>query len=101
MLERPFDLLASSAMPKSEGYFKPGEAHPNVKLPEARVRYIRRSGDSLKELARRFGVDRSAVYLARVGKTWSHLPNKKTAETSLDVAPRWPKSFNDIIDLDF
>jgi hypothetical protein len=43
-------------MAKSAGFFRPGEGHMNAKLTDAKVRYIRRSGDSLGELAKRFGV---------------------------------------------
>lgn len=50
-----------------------GEAHHGSKLTENQVREIRASQESLPELARRFGLAKSAICNARSGKTWGHV----------------------------
>ena len=61
-------------MPSSQTYFRRGEDHVNARLTDARVRHIRRSGESIDVLARAFGVGRSAIHRARTGETWQHVP---------------------------
>lgn len=50
-----------------------GVEAPNAKLTDSAVEYIRTSGDSLRALARRFGVSKVAVGKVRSGKTWAHV----------------------------
>lgn len=50
-----------------------GEANAQAKLDEAAVRAIRASGEGDAALALMFGVSRSAVRFARIGRTWRHL----------------------------
>jgi hypothetical protein len=58
---------------RSHGTNTVGERHPKARLTEDAVRYIRRSRESLKTLAGKFGVRESTVCLARSGKTWGHI----------------------------
>lgn len=55
--------------------FKPGERHPNHKLTEDQVRYIRRNPEKKlqRELGIKFGVDRSTIGDAQRGRHWSYL----------------------------
>lgn len=48
-----------------------GEEHHNAKVTAAQVAEIRSSNDSLRALAERFGVSKSAVHAIRIGKNWS------------------------------
>lgn len=50
-----------------------GEASPQARLTEDAVREIRRSTESQRALARRFGVTRIAIRFARTGRTWRHV----------------------------
>lgn len=51
-----------------------GENHGAARLTEADVLTIRASGAPTPELVERFGVSRFAVWEARTGRTWRHLP---------------------------
>lgn len=51
-----------------------GERHPNAKLTVAQVRKIRSSSTLAKELAKRFGVDKSLIYQVRNRIGWRSLP---------------------------
>jgi hypothetical protein len=57
----------------SRGRVRRGEAQHNARLTEDAVRAIRASSISAKKLAAQYGVSRSAVELARNGKTWRHV----------------------------
>jgi hypothetical protein len=50
-----------------------GDTAPAAKLTSAAVLEIRRSFLSASQLAQRFGVHKSTVLLARVGRTWGHI----------------------------
>src|SRR4030095_2264712 len=50
-----------------------GERHPNHKLTAAKVREIRRTTNSERNLAGRFGVCRKTIQLIRQRKAWAHL----------------------------
>lgn len=50
-----------------------GEKNCNAKLDEAKVRYIRTSGLSCSELARRLEVSQPTVWAVLNGKTWKHI----------------------------
>lgn len=50
-----------------------GETSPVAKLTDEAVRAIRSSDESATTLARRFGVSRGAVRLARLSITWGHV----------------------------
>lgn len=50
-----------------------GERNARAKLTEAKVRTIRASSDTDAALARRFGVSRAAINLARNRVTWAHV----------------------------
>lgn len=50
-----------------------GERNPIAKLTDEAVREIRLSAERGTVLARRFGVSRHAVHLARARKSWRHL----------------------------
>jgi len=64
-------------MPSSQTYFKRGEDHLNARLTDDRVKHIRKSSDGLSALAARFGVCKSTVHRAKIGRSWSHLPGAK------------------------
>lgn len=51
-----------------------GEAHGSVILTKDQVLFIRSSPEDYSALARRFGVSKSTTRLAKLGKTWKHLP---------------------------
>ncbi len=55
-----------------------GEKNPAHKLTEIEVLEIRTSGVTVAALASRFGVSPDAVYQARRGYTWRHLPGLTT-----------------------
>jgi transposase-like protein len=59
-------------MARGDGYVK-GERHPQAKLCADAVRFIRASGDTIAELARRFGIDKKTARQARSCKTWRHI----------------------------
>ena len=63
-------------MPSSETYYRCGEEHPHHRLSDSAVLFIRRSGLGLNELARMFGVSKSAIHRARVRISWRHLDAK-------------------------
>lgn len=46
---------------------------PHAKLDPLKVKIIRGSSDTNKNLAERFGVSRAAVSMARSGRTWRHV----------------------------
>jgi hypothetical protein len=50
-----------------------GEASANAKLNEPAVRLIRTSQESVRSLARRFGVSRRTIGRARDGLSWAHV----------------------------
>lgn len=50
-----------------------GEGHGRAKLTEDDVRSIRASGDSLRELSRRYGVAVPVIARAKSGRTWAHV----------------------------
>jgi 5-methylcytosine-specific restriction endonuclease McrA len=50
-----------------------GEHIASSKLTEADVRVIRASPESLRVLARKFGVNRSTIQQVRKGKSWRHV----------------------------
>ena len=50
-----------------------GEAHHQTPLLEADVRFIRSSPLSGADLARRYGISRSAISAIRKHKTWKHV----------------------------
>ena len=50
-----------------------GEAHGNAKLKESEVLEIRSSADPHREIASRFGVSRSLVYMIRARQKWAHV----------------------------
>lgn len=52
----------------------PGEAHQNSKLRAADVPALRAGAVSSKTLQERYGVTRAAIWKARNGVTWKHLP---------------------------
>lgn len=52
---------------------KPGESHPNSKLSDEAVRFIRNSDLAQQVLAQRYGVSRPHISLIRSGKRWSHV----------------------------
>jgi hypothetical protein len=60
-------------MARGDGYAK-GENHPRHKLTDDAIRIIRRSGDSVGELARRFNVCKKTMRSAKRGITWKHVP---------------------------
>lgn len=64
--------LGVNAAPHEKAVVK-GEASPNAKLTEAKVRDILRDDESADTLAARFGVDRSLIYLVRKRKIWRHV----------------------------
>lgn len=55
------------------GRWQRGEMCHAAKLNPLKVRIIRGSSDTDENLAGRFGVSRSAVSMARSGKTWGHV----------------------------
>lgn len=50
-----------------------GDNHPMAKLTEEKVRYIRNSDKSTRELAEELGISKMSVYEARKRKTWKHV----------------------------
>lgn len=60
----------------ANGLAQVGEQRPNAKLTAALVREIRRTIGKVShaEWARRIGVDKTTIRLARLGKTWRHVP---------------------------
>lgn len=50
-----------------------GVRNHQSKLDEDAVRYIRRSGESKRDLAARFGVSKSAIGFVRKRATWKHV----------------------------
>lgn len=60
-----------------------GERSHTAILTNADVRYIFQNPDRLLQcdLAKRFGVHRSAIYLIRTGKNWSHLTSELAENT--------------------
>jgi GIY-YIG catalytic domain len=55
------------------GKHRKGEKHPAAKLTDAKVRLIRRSVQSSKDLANKFGVSLTVVCRARNWVTWQHV----------------------------
>ena len=56
-----------------------GEHRYNAKLSDSIVREARTAwdnGESLNKLARRFGVEKSTMWTALVGKSWNHVGRK-------------------------
>ena len=64
----------------AKGRQRRGERTNTSKLTEEQVGDIRRSDEPYEALAGRYGVTADAIYKARVGITWGHLPGA-TAET--------------------
>jgi DNA-binding GntR family transcriptional regulator len=56
-----------------EGKYPRGSEHPQAKLNERIVKFIRESGDTIGELARRFGVCRKTLRKAKNGEHWKHV----------------------------
>jgi hypothetical protein len=54
------------------GHLK-GQDHAMAKLTDDQVREIRKSGASNQELAERYSLHVSTIWLARSGLTWRHL----------------------------
>lgn len=50
-----------------------GSKHGMAKLTEEKVREIRESSESAKEIAQRMGVARTTIYDVRNGKIWNHV----------------------------
>jgi hypothetical protein len=50
-----------------------GEDHPQAKLSEARVKLIRRSTETLRDIGSRFGVIVGHVWRVKNGVNWSHV----------------------------
>lgn len=50
-----------------------GSCHPNSKLTEDNVRFIKGSSLSTVELGQMFSVDKSSIGLIRRGRTWRHV----------------------------
>jgi len=50
-----------------------GEAHHKAKLTDKKVREIREAEGSLAQIARAFGVGKTAVWKVRNGRTWRHV----------------------------
>lgn len=50
-----------------------GEKHPRAILTEADVDRIRTSGDSVKDLAKEYGVSESTIHRANTGITWASI----------------------------
>jgi transposase-like protein len=59
-------------MARGDGYVY-GTKHPNAKLSDAVVAFVRSSGDTIGALARRFGVTKKTLRAARRGDTWRHV----------------------------
>lgn len=75
------DAATNAAQMLARGRAAIGEASRNAKLTGAIVAAIRRSDASDRSLARRYGVDKKTVALARRGSTWKHIamPNEAAA----------------------
>jgi transposase-like protein len=63
---------------RGSGYVR-GSSHPLAKLSEDAVRIIRRSGDTIGELARRFSVTKKTLRQAKLGRTWRHVDGRQPA----------------------
>jgi hypothetical protein len=50
-----------------------GSLHYGAKLTESAVIWIRKSGESLTRMARRFGVAKCTVHAAKLGRRWKHV----------------------------
>jgi transposase-like protein len=57
---------------RGDGYAR-GEKHPQAKLTEEAVRFIRASGDTIGALARKFSISKKTARQARSRKTWRHI----------------------------
>ncbi len=55
---------------KGRGRHPSGVDHSNAKLSATSVEFIRNSGDSMADLARKFGVSRQAVFKVKRNITW-------------------------------
>jgi transposase-like protein len=63
-------------MARGDGYAK-GERHPQAKLCAEAIRFIRASGDTIGELARRFNVCKKTLRQAKAGRTWRHVEGQR------------------------
>jgi DNA-binding FadR family transcriptional regulator len=59
-------------MARGSGYAR-GSRHGLAKLDEDAVLIIRKSGETIGELSRRYGVSRKTLRQARNRKTWTHV----------------------------
>jgi transposase-like protein len=59
-------------MARGDGYAR-GTKHPQAKLSEAVVAFCRASGDTIGALARRFGVGKKTMRMAKRGASWKHV----------------------------
>lgn len=64
---------ANTADKLAHGRIARGERHGLARLTEAQALEALSSNESHTALARRFGVDVTAIYQLRKGKTWKHL----------------------------
>jgi hypothetical protein len=51
----------------------PGELHPNAKLSDDLVKFIRSSQESARSLARQLGLSKTTILRARTFNTWKHV----------------------------
>lgn len=51
----------------------PGQSHYYAKLTDRAVRDIRSSRSTCRELAEKYGVDKTHVWRVRTGKSWAHV----------------------------
>jgi hypothetical protein len=57
-----------------------GEKHPRAKFTNAQIYEIRRSEESLKALASRFGVHPGTICKIRKRALWAHLPPEEEVD---------------------
>jgi hypothetical protein len=62
-------------MARGDGYAK-GERHPQAKLTEEAVRFIRASSDTIGAIARKFSISKKTARQARSCKTWRHVEGR-------------------------
>lgn len=63
----------SHPLRRNPGLAARGELNGTARLTDEAVREIRRSSDSQRALARRFGVSRRAIVFVKHGTTWKHV----------------------------